>query len=430
MDPPPASHPGLERSLRRRDLIAAVINGVIGAGIFGLPSKAFALAGDFSLLSFAVCALCVSFIVLAFAEVASRFSETGGPYLFARATYGSITGFVVGWLIWLTRVTSFSANCTLLPAYLGFFAPRLASGLPRALIVTSVVVALTAVNVRGVRLTTDTSNVFAVGKLVVLAAFVVVGLFFVVGHKLPPSVTPTYHSFSQSVLLLIYAFTGFEVAVIPAGETRNPERELPSALLWGVGIVAIAYILIQVVCVGTLPELATSQRPLADAAGRFMGIWGAVLITAGIVISLAGNLNVNILAGSRLIFAMAEGDELPRGLAAIHPRFRTPAAAIILTTVIMLALTLSGTFVYLVTLSVLARLVAYFITCSVMPVLRHRLKTAAAFRLPGGMVVPLAGMFVILWLLSNSTLREARSAVIAALAGLTAYGLHRCFRRA
>jgi amino acid transporter len=430
MNPAPASHPGLDRSLRRRDLVAVVINGVIGAGIFGLPSKMFALAGDFSLLSFVVCLLCVSFIVLSFAEVASRFSETGGPYFFARATYGPMTGFVVGWLVWLTRVTSFSANCTLLPDYLGFFAPTLASGLPRALIVTSVVAALAAVNVRGLRLVTNSGNVFAIGKLALLAAFVVVGLFFVATRKFPAVVTPGYHPFSQSVLLLVYAFTGFEVAVIPAGEIRNPQKTLPSALMLGMGIVAIAYILIQLVCIGTLPELATSQRPLADAAASFMGTSGAVMITAAIVISLAGNLNVNIFTASRLIFAMAERNELPRALAAIHPRFRTPAAAVILTTVIMLVLTLSGTFVYLITLSVLARLVAYFVTCSAVPVLRRRLKTAASFHLPGGMVVPLAGMLVILWLLSNSTLSQAGSAVIAILVGLMAYWLHRCFRRA
>jgi len=430
MHPASASNPGLVRSLRRRDLIAVVINGVIGAGIFGLPSKMFALAGDFSLLSFVVCFACASFIVLSFAEVASRFSETGGPYFFARATYGPMTGFIVGWLVWLTRVTSFSANCTLLPDYLGFFAPSLASGWPRALIVTFVVVALAAVNVRGLRLVTDSGNLFAVGKLVLLAAFVLVGLFFVATRKFPASVTPGYHSFSQSVLLLVYAFTGFEAAVIPGGEIRNPQKTLPSALMWGMGIVAIAYMLIQLVCIGTLPGLATSQRPLSDAAASFMGTSGAVMITAAILISLAGNLNVNIFTASRLIFAMAERDELPRKLAAIHPRFRTPVPAVILTTAIMLALTLSGTFIYLITLSVLARLVAYFVTCSAVPVLRRRSNTAAAFRLPGGMAIPVAGMLVILWLLSNSTLHEARSAVIATLVGLTAYGLNRCFRRA
>jgi amino acid transporter len=161
-----------------------------------------------------------------------------------------------------------------------------------------------------------------------------------------------------------------------------------------------------------------------------MGTSGAVMITAAIVISLAGNLNVNIFTASRLIFAMAERDELPKGLAAIHPRFRTPAAAVVLTTVVMLALTLSGTFVYLITLSVLARLVAYFVTCSAVPVLRRRLKTAASFHLPGGMVIPVAGMLVIIWLLSNSTLSQVGSAVIATLVGLTAYWLNRCFRRA
>jgi amino acid transporter len=430
MAPVPTSNPGLVRSLRRRDLVAVVINGVIGAGIFGLPSKMFALAGDFSLLSFVVCLLCVSFIVLSFAEVSSRFSETGGPYFFARATYGPMTGFAVGWLVWLTRVTSFSANCSLLPDYLGFFAPTLASGLPRALIVTTVVVALAAVNIRGLRLVTDSGNVFAIGKLVLLAAFVVGGLFFVATRKFPAVVAPGYHPFSQSVLLLVYAFTGFEVAVIPAGEIRNPQKTLPSALMLGMGIVAIVYMLIQLVCIGTLPGLATSQRPLADAAASFMGTSGAVMITAAIVISLAGNLNVNIFTASRLIFAMAERDELPKGLAAIHPRFRTPAAAVVLTTVVMLALTLSGTFVYLITLSVLARLVAYFVTCSAVPVLRRRLKTAASFHLPGGMVIPVAGMLVIIWLLSNSTLSQVGSAVIATLVGLTAYWLNRCFRRA
>jgi APA family basic amino acid/polyamine antiporter len=184
-----------------------------------------------------------------------------------------------------------------------------------------------------------------------------------------------------------------------------------------------------VVCIETLPELATSQRPLADAAARFMGTWGAIMITVGIVVSLAGNLNVLILSASRLIFAMAERGELPRELSAIHPRFRTPAAAVVATAAIMLVLTLSGTFVYLVMLSVLSRLVAFFVTCAALPVLRHRSRTSAPFQLPGGMVIPLAGMAVILWLLSNSTLHEARSAVIAALAGLLAYGLSRYRRR-
>lgn len=411
--------------MRCRDLIAVVINGVIGAGIFGLPFRIFALTGTYSLISFGACAICVSFIVFSFAESASRFSETGGPYVFARESYGPLTGFIVGWLVWLARVTAFSANCTLLPEYLGYFSPSLASGLPRAVLVTILVVALTAVNVRGVRLATATGNVLAVAKLVPLGVFVLAGVFFLNIRNFSGSPIPGYHSFSQSVLLLVYAFTGFEMAVIPAGETRNPERDLPMALMAGMGIVVAVYLSIQVVSIGTLPGLARSSRPLADAAARFLGTRGAVIITAGIIVSLAGNLNVLMLSASRLIYAMAERGELPRRLAAIHERFRTPAVAVIFTAVVMLVLTLSGTFVYLVTLSVLSRLITYFLTCGAVPVLRRRLRTPAKFQVPGGMAIPGAGMAVILWLLSNTSLPEAVAVMVAILAGLTAYWLTR-----
>ena len=166
---------GLVRSMRRWDLVSVCLNGVIGAGIFGLPSKVFALAGNYSLISFGLCAICVSLMVLSAAEVSSRFSGTGGPYLFARETYGPLTGFTVGWLVWMARVTSFSANCNLLPEYLGFFFPRAATGMPRALILTGVVMLLTIVNVRGVRNVANASNLTAIGKLVPLGIFIAVG---------------------------------------------------------------------------------------------------------------------------------------------------------------------------------------------------------------------------------------------------------------
>src|SRR5580658_2382730 len=186
----------LVRSMRRWDLVAVLINGVIGAGIFGLPSKVFALAGNYSLISFGLCAVCVALIVLCAAEVSSRYSGTGGPYLFAQDTYGPLAGFTVGWLVWMARVTSFSANSNLLPEYLGFFFPKVASGLPRAMILTAVVVLLAAVNLRGVRNVTTASNVFAIGKLLPLAIFIAIGLFFLEPHRFTLAPFPGYHSFS------------------------------------------------------------------------------------------------------------------------------------------------------------------------------------------------------------------------------------------
>jgi basic amino acid/polyamine antiporter, APA family len=414
------------RSIRRWDLVAVVLNGVIGAGIFGLPSKVFSLAGNYSIFAFGGCAICVAIIVLSFAEVASRFSGSGGPYLYARETYGPTVGFTVGWLVWIARITSFAANCNLLPEYLDLFFPGASSGLARALIITGVVAALALVNVTGVRRVADASNALAIGKLLPLAVFIVAGLFFLDPSRFSFAAAPSYRSFSQSVLLLVYAFTGFEMAVIPAGEIRNPGRTLPWALLIGMTTVVTFYVLIQVVCIGTLPELASSRRPLADAAVRFLGTGGAVMITAGIVLSLAGNLNVLVLAASRVIFAMAERAELPRGLAVVHPRFRTPVASVLATIAVMLVLTLSGTFIYLLTLSTIARLLTYLATCGALPVLRRRITApAAAFLMPAGVTVACLGVLLGLWLLSTCTLREARDTAIAAAAGLGIYWLNR-----
>jgi amino acid transporter len=408
--------------MRRLDLIGVVLNGVIGAGIFGLPSKVFGLAGTYSVVAFLVCAVCVGAIVLCFAEVASRFSGTGGPYLYARETYGRSVGFTVGWLVLIARITSFAANLSLLPAYLSFFIPAAGAGVVRAAILSAAVVLLTAVNVGGVRLVAGTSNIFAVGKLLPLAVFVTAGLFFLRPENFSFHSLPSYHGFSASVLLLVYAFTGFEMAVIPAGEARNPGRDLPVALICGMVLVIIFYVAIQVVCIGTLPGLAASQRPLADAAAGFLGTWGAVMLTAGIVVSLAGNLNVLVLTASRMVFAMAEAGDLPAGLAKIHPRFRTPATAVFVTSGILLGLTLSGTFIYMVTVSTLSRLGAYLATCGALPLLRRR-PTApkAAVQIPGGPVIAVVAVILGIWLLSSSTLKEARDTLLATAAGLAIY---------
>jgi basic amino acid/polyamine antiporter, APA family len=410
--------------MHRWDLVAVVINGVIGAGIFGLPAKAFSLAGDYSLISFLVCALCAVLIVLSFAEVSSRFSGTGGPYLYAREAYGPAAGFTVGWLVWVARVAAFAANCNLLLAYLAHFFPGADAGAARAIFITVLVAVLAALNLRGVRLVADAGNTLAVGKLLPLAIFVAAGLFFLDPARFSFAQQPTYQAFSQSVLLLIYGFTGFEMAAIPAGEVRDPQRTLPRALITGILVVVVFYVLIQVVCIGTLPGLASSERPLADAASRFMGPWGAILITIGIALSLAGNLNVLILSASRILFAMAENGELPTVFARIHPARRTPVPAILATTLVVLALTLSGTFIYLLTLSAITRLIAYMATCGALPLLRRKTSAPpAAFHLPYGILIAFSAVALGLWLISSSTLREARDTAIAAALGLAVYAL-------
>jgi amino acid transporter len=412
----------LVRGIRRWDLVAITINGIIGAGIFGLPSKVYALIGTYSLIAFVACALVVALIILCFAEVGSRFDETGGPYLYAREAFQPAVAFEIGWLFWLVRITAFAANCNLLINYLSFFWSAATAPLWRASIIVLVVAVLALINLLGIRQAAIVSNLFTVGKLVPIIIFIAAGLFFLNPQAYEPGPTPTTGAFSQSVLLLVYAFTGFEMATIPAGEVRDPQRSLPRALLIAILVVAVLYIMIQVVCVGTLPGLAQSQKPLADAGAQFLGAAGGAIISAGAVVSITGNLNILLLSGARLPFAMAEQKQLPAFVGRIHRKFFTPWVAILITAVFMLVLTLKSSFLAALTISVIARLITYGATCLALPVLRARREApAAVFRLPGGTVIAILALLLIVWLLRHSEPAEARSAAIAAAVGLVIY---------
>jgi amino acid transporter len=421
-----ATEAGLVRGIRRWDLVAVAINAIIGAGIFGLPSRVFALIGTHSLIAFVVCAIVVALIILCFAEVGSRFGETGGPYLYAREAFGPAIGFEVGWLMWLARLTAFAANCNLLVDYLGFFWAPATTHYWREAIIVVVVAVLTTVNVIGVRNAARVTNVFTVGKLIPIILFIGVGFFFINPQSYVLAERPTYGAFSSSVLILIYAFSGFEMAAIPAGEIRDPRRNLPLAILTAIGVVAVLYISIQIICIGTLPGLATSQRPLADASGVFLGSAGGAIISAGVVVSIVGNLNVIILSGSRLPFAMSERKELPTLLSLTHKRFRTPHIAILLTGAVVLTLTLWSTFSKQVNLSVIARLLSYGVTCAALLVFRWKGDARPAlFKAPAGVAVAVAALVLAIWLLSNSNWLDARDSLIAGAIGLVIFFAYR-----
>jgi len=423
------SEEGLVREIRQWDLVGIVLNSIIGAGIFVLPAKAFGMVGAYSLIAFVICAIVVVLIILCFAEVSSRFTETGGPYRYAREAFGPAVGFQVGWMNWIARISAYATNCNLLIVYLSFFWPAAGSGYPRAIVITTITFFLTAINYIGVRNAAITSNFFTIAKLLPLFLFIATGLFFLTRGNFSLGDYPGYRSFSTAVLLLIYAFTGFENAGVPAGEIVNPRRTLPIAIGVAITIVAMVYILVQAVCIGTLPNLGGTERPLADAASTFMGPIGASIIAAGAITSVIGNLNVAVLSTPRIPFAMSVHNELPKALAAVHPRFHTPHFAIVLTAGLMLALTLSSTLIYALTVSTIARLLAYAATCAALPTLRRRPGAPPAlFSVPGGPIISVIAILLSIWLLSNSTLKEARDSAIAAIAGLIIYLVYKMLR--
>ena len=424
------SEEGLVRGIHRWDLVGVVVNSIIGAGIFVLPATAYNRVGSYSLIAFVVCALVAVLIILCFVEVSSRFTGTGGPYLYAREAFGPAIGFQVGWMNWIARVSAFATNCNLLVIYLSFFWPPAGTGIRRALIITTITVTLTAINYIGVRNAAITSNIFTLAKLIPLIVFIGVGLFFLTPANFTLGDYPSYGSFSTAVLLLVYAFTGFENGSVPAGEIVNPRRNVPFAILIGIAIVTAVYLLVQVVSIGTLPNLGDTQRPLAEAASKFLGPIGASIIAAGAVISIIGNLNVNILTTPRILFAMSEHREIPPALASVHARFRTPYVAIIVTASLMLALTLSSSLIYALTVSTIARLFAYIATCVALPTLRRQKGVPEAMAMiPGGIVISVLAILLSIWLLSNSTWTEARDSAIALAAGLAIYFGYRLLRR-
>ena len=417
----------LVRGIGRWDLTAIVINTIIGAGIFGLPSKVQAQIGSYSLFAFIACAITIAFIVLCHAEVATRFSSTGGAYLYAKEAFGRTFAFEVGWVYWIVRMTTFAANCNLFVTYLGFFYPAASDPYVRVAIIAVVTIGLSAVNILGVKQSSAMTNVFTFGKLIPLFLFIAVGLFFVSPGNFNFESVPAYASFSTAVLLLIYAFVGFEVALIPAGEVEEPQRNYPFALFIALAVVAFVYILVQVVCVGTLPGLATSERPLADAANAFMGPIGAAVIVVGALISILGNLNVGLLGASRITYAMGEGGDMPRAVAATHERFRTPWVSIIMNGLIIFVLTVQASFLTAVAIATITRLLVYATTCASLLVFRRRTDMPPArFLAPFGAAAAILSLVLIAWLLTNVDFaKEGIPIIIAAAAGLVLYGLFR-----
>lgn len=414
----------LLRAIGRWDLLALVINGIVGAGIFGLPAKVHALLGVNGLWAIIACALIIGLVVLCFAEVASRFTQTGGPFVYAAAAFSPLTAFLTGWVLLAARLTGCCAICSLLLQYAAYFSPGLNQGAGRVLGTVIIVGTLTLVHVLGIKRAVLFGNIVTIGKLLPLLAFVALGLPQMDLARFTQAAAPANAHFAQAVLLLGFAFVGWESAVVTAGEAHNPQRDLPFALIAGLSAVAILYLLIQMVCIGTLPQLSTSERPIVDAAAAFLGPVGAIFITVGAMISMVGTLNVTMLTISRVPYAMALAGQLPRALGKVHPRYRTPHVAVVLSGILVLGLTLSSTFVYLLTVSTISRLMVFAVTCASLPKLRKMAAVPAArFVLPGGPFIPGAALATIAWLLASSSWIESRDVTILILLGSVVYAV-------
>ena len=395
---------GLRKEIGQLGFGAIALNGTIGAGIFALPAIALERAGLFSPWIYVACGVLIMAIVFVFARVASYFSDTGGPVTYATRAFGPFVGFQAGWLLTLSRAAAFAANAHLMVTYAGWFWPPLDDGTAHLVGVGVVCVLLTAINIVGIK-----QGMMAIFALTVLKLLPLVLLVFLGVSQTNPEIfaaadIPPLDSLGETMLIVFYAFVGFESAVIPAGEARNAKRDIPLALVRTILAITVFYFLIQIVTISVAPEMAGSRTPLADVAMILMGSIGAGILTMGAVFSITGNLTSSRLSAPRMLYAMGQLGSLPDWFGRVHPRFHTPSNAILFYAAFSIILALSGGFVLLAVISTIVRLMVYVMCIATLPVLHRKLgEYEGQFRLYGGMTVPAIALLISIWLMTHAS---------------------------
>jgi amino acid transporter len=415
----------LRRALGRWDLTALGVNQVIGGAIFLWPAQVAAQIGAWSPIGFVLIGVLSLSVALCFAELSSRFDSTGGPYVFTRAAFGDFVGFEIGWMQWFSRATSQASIMAATGIALGYYWPALTLGLPRALFLVTLTTAFAWINVRGIKQASWAVNVLTVGKLVPLAVFIAIGLAFIQRDRLTTLPPITLQQSLAAGLLLIFIYGGYEVVPVPAGESLDPRRDIPFAMVATILSVMIVMTLTQIVAQGVLPDLAGHSTPIADAAAAFMGAAGALLIGVGSVVSMTGNNASQVLSGSRMLFALAEQQQLPAFLSRIHTRYRTPANAILFTSAVAMILALTGSFAQIAVVSALARLLMYAGSAAATLRLRSpryaQSVKPAGFVAPLGPAMPIAAMVVCAGLAAGATRQQLAGGIAALLVGAVLY---------
>jgi len=404
-------------------LVAMCINAVVGSGVFLLPTESYKLLGPFSLWAPLIFALPVFILVLCFAEAASHFSEPGGAYLYAKTAFGDFIGFETGWMNWLARVTSLAALSNGFVLSLARIFPSLGTASARIAVIVISIGILTAIHYVGVKYGAASIYVFTLGKLIPLVGFIVVALVAWRSNPIPASMhlPGPGTDWSGAALFMLFAYAGFENMGVPAGEFRNPRKELPRALLVGTLAIAAIYVLAQLGAMSALPDLSKTATPIADAAAAVIGPLGAIIVTLGALLSMAGTNSGTVLEGSRMLYAISLGRPRLRAVSYVHPHFRTPTVAILIHVAFATILACAGSFAKLAMLSAVARLTTYLFTCAAVPFLR---KLNEGFRTPG-LVIPILGTVISLVLFFTMNRFNFLAAGIAIIVGALIYVVSR-----
>ena len=399
------------RTIGRWAFAALVINATIGGGIFGVPSQINSLLGRAGPVAVILVGLTTAITMGCFAEIASQFPAHGGPYLYVRTTFGRFAGLQVAWFGWLTRITSGAAVMNLLVIYLAGLWPWAGTVVGKVVIASVVVGGLVAANYVGARTGANLSTTLAVAKLAPLAILVLLGLAYLAGHPQPlltrnEITSPGWKNWFEALLILSFLYGGYENALYPMGEVKNPRRDAPFALGTALLVIVGLFCAIQFV-VTAVVGTHMSDRPLADSARVLIGPYGALFITVAALVSAYGYLAGSCLTVPRLMFSLGDGGDFPKIFGRVHPVFRTPHVSIIVFGLLLWAFTITGSFRYTALVSSGARLITYGATCATLIPLRQRNPDANAYRLPFGPALSIVSILLSMIVVVHVSAREA-----------------------
>jgi basic amino acid/polyamine antiporter, APA family len=401
---------GFVRSIGRWSMTALVVNSIIGASIFGLPAELIRLVGSYSPLAMILAALIISIIVACMAEVAARFDEAGGGYLYVHTAFGRFAGLQVGWFWILASIGGGAACANLFLQYLESIFPAAGNTGIRALLMALLIAVPAAMNYVGVRSGANLSTTLTIAKLLPLALLIALGLIRFTHHnELTPATQfaqPGASAWLTALLLLTFAYAGFENALAPGGEMKDPQRTIPFALTIGLLVCAVVYGLLQFVAVTTIGS-NPSAYPLADAATVLLGRSGSLFVSFAVMISTYGWISGDMLNSPRIVYAFAASGNAPSWLAKIHPRFHTPALAIVIYAALTWGLAVTGTFLWVAAVSGAATLVLYSGVCASLLRLRRLRPEPKTLRVPFPRLLSFAAIAISLTLISTLDRRQA-----------------------
>ncbi len=415
----------LKKVLRTPEVLLIGVNGVVGGGIFLLPGTVAKLAGNYAIWAYLIAGIIAILIGLSFAEASSMYTKTGGAMVYTEAAMGKTVSFTVGWMSWLTYVAGWAALSNGFVSYLSSLFPSIAP--LRTVIIIVVIGLLCILNTFGVKKGSGTIVFFSIAKLIPLLLLIIIGLMHVTGSS-TTGVGAIGGHFGQAVLVLIFAYGGFEMAAIPTGEMVNPRKTVSVAVIGTLIGVTLFYMFIQVAASHLDPAIAVAKAPLA-AAGKAMFVGGLTVMTIGAVLSIFGTKSGVALAAPRQLYALGRDGGLPRVISAIYPSQQTPVVAIWVTGILVMIAATTGTFNSLVLLNVAARVYEYLAVCVSVVVLRFTARDAERpFRLPFGIVLPVVAAVLCVWLLAQEGGKQLLAALLALVIGLILYTLTRLFQ--